>query len=175
MESAPHGARGFELLDTESSDPEVWLSVGTRFIDYFRAADPLEQQALRDQMPPQYYGILRAFASRVACRAVQRKSIADVERGLVALALEGGRWDYRYTLMRLCLLHHSAAKLGADVDGLFRKAAALGHESGNKLLLGYLARGQKRLEPMGFKEGVDEKGEFDCVVEGWRGDPDGSL
>jgi hypothetical protein len=168
MQLPPDAARGLALLeDGRPCDPDSFVSGVTDFVDFVRYSSAQDQQKIREQLEPKHFARLRGYASRMASRAVQRGSVEDVERGLAASAFEGGRFDYRYTVITLCLLHRSAEKLGVNVDELFQRAASLGDKASKELLLGYLARGDKRLEAMGYKEGVGEDGRFKYVADGW--------
>jgi hypothetical protein len=165
MQLPTNAARGFELLQTDSPfNEDEFMSTITSFLDFFQHSNANNQQMIRQELGPAHWSGLLGYATRAASRAIRTQSIEDVERGLVALALEGGSGDFRYTVSTLCLLHHSAIKLGADVDALFHQAAALGRDSGKQLLLGYLARGDKRIEAMAFKEGASEEG-FEYIFD----------
>ena len=65
------------------------------------------------------YGFL-IFAERMAALAVRERSVERVRDGLLGLALEHFRLDLREDLMVFSLLHHSARRIGADADALFR-------------------------------------------------------
>jgi len=68
---------------------------------------------------------LIGYAHKMATDAVRQTSPDLVVRGLVALAIEGGRWDIRDSIMPMALLHHSALKLGMDAGKAFETAASL--------------------------------------------------
>jgi hypothetical protein len=130
-ESLPDG-RGYTSTPT-------WSSVGvhdldqklTRLADLYRAADPARRAAIRD-----------AFEGRtdvlddmwLYVRRVGRliRSAADVEwlrRGLAVAAVEGGRVDYRDTIVSLVLLRHAAERAGIDPRPHFDEAIALADAS----------------------------------------------
>jgi hypothetical protein len=165
MQLPPPAVRALELLEEwRPCDPDRLVPAVTPLIDLFRKNNTGDQANIRQRIESKHFGRLRGYATRIASRAVRTHSVEDVERGLVASALEGGRYDYRYTLMTLCLLYHSAQKLGADPDGLFQRAAALGDAPSQQFLLNYLADGSKSIEAMGYREGVDENGQFKYVA-----------
>lgn len=151
------------LEEYRQCNPDELVQRATPFIDYFKYGKTDDQQMIRQNLLPKYFGRLRGYATLIASRAINTRLIEDIDRGLLACALEGGRYDSRCTLITLCLLHHSAKKLGADPNILFDNAIALGTEFGKQLLLDYLVSGNKNIEAMGYREGVDENGEFKYV------------
>lgn len=68
---------------------------------------------------------LLEYAHYAATYAARIGDIELVKRGVLALAIENTTLDYRDTIARLSLLHHSAIKLGADPDRLFQEAAKI--------------------------------------------------
>jgi hypothetical protein len=164
MKIPPDVEHALELLEERRPcKSEDLLSSTTILIDFFKNCSLSEQAAFRQLLRPEHFGSLRGYATRMASIAVRRNSLEDLDRALIASALEGGRYDYRYTLITLCLLYHAALKLGANPDDLFRKAALLGDSDASKFLLNYLASDNKSLYAMRYKEGVDENGEFKFV------------
>jgi hypothetical protein len=68
---------------------------------------------------------LIGYAHKMATDAVRQASPDLVVRGLVALAIEGGRWDIRDSIIPMALLYHSALKLGMDAGKTFETGALL--------------------------------------------------
>jgi hypothetical protein len=68
---------------------------------------------------------LIGYAYKMATDAVRQASPDLVVRGLAALAIEGGRWDIRDSIIPMALLHHSALKLGMDAGKTFEAGASL--------------------------------------------------
>jgi len=69
-------------------------------------------------------GRLIRFAHRMSIYAVRKNDPKYIYYGLVAVALENFRDDFRDTIWVIPLLKHSSIKLGVDYESLFLKAAA---------------------------------------------------
>ena len=67
---------------------------------------------------------LIGYAYKMATDAVRQTSPDLVVRGLLALAIEGGRQDLRDSIVPMALLHHSALKLGMDARKTFETCAS---------------------------------------------------
>jgi hypothetical protein len=66
---------------------------------------------------------LIGMAEMLAAMAVRKQSPSLVEQGLQGLALGGGALDSSHSLVALAKLHHSALKLGMNVERAFAEAA----------------------------------------------------
>ena len=97
-------------------------------------------------------------ANRLAVRAVRNSAVNDVALGLLAVALEGVQSDFRNSLVSLCLLHHSAIKLGSNPAPLFLQAADFATAKTRDFIIGYLQTGAKDIHAFGFAEGQDTEG-----------------
>ncbi len=93
--------------------------------DIFRTSSASEREALADALGSRGRRLLLSYAWKMAERAVEKNSPELVHKGLTALAIEGGRDDFRDTIMSMVVLHHSACKLGMDVVRAFADAADL--------------------------------------------------
>ena len=136
----------------------------TPLIDFYRQSSTANRAELRAGLCEDSFRTLNAYAGSIAPMAVRKHAIEDVRRGLAASAMEGGAWDFRETIINLCLLYNAAGSLIADADDLFTEAAMLGNKESKKLIIGYLHKGDKRLESMGYRQGVNDAGEFDFVA-----------
>jgi hypothetical protein len=82
---------------------------------------------------------LGIFCQRAAVFAIRENSIDYVTCGLTAItALEEDKADFRDILVALALLHHSARRIGADADGLFRRAASAADEKVKERISSFL-------------------------------------
>jgi len=156
----------FHLLDPSTipfnhEDNEYKVS---SFIDYFLNGNELEQELIRERVAHGDYRRLTGYSWRMANQAIRRWDVGDIRRGVAAIVLEGGRQNYRDSIVSLCLLYHSALKLSIDPYHIFSNLARLGTGKAESLVAGYLASGEKSIEAMSFKEGVDENGAFKYVV-----------
>jgi hypothetical protein len=61
----------------------------------------------------------------MAVKAVKLNSADCIELGLAAVAMEGGRQDYRESLLPVAKLYHSARKLNLDAALLFARAVVI--------------------------------------------------
>ncbi len=65
-------------------------------------------------------------------------------------------------MMVLVLLHHSAAKIGADSSQVFQRAAAISTRQTGEGFLQFSARAPENLDlaRFGYQEGADSEGNF---------------
>jgi hypothetical protein len=80
--------------------------------------------------------------------------------GLSALALEDLRYDYRETLIEMTLLDHSARKLGADLEQLFKRIEPYCGKDFAEACRGYFSKSWRSLDAMGYRETQDRYGGF---------------
>jgi hypothetical protein len=143
-----------KLLD-EANIPfrfEVSRHQITNFLRQWQQMPKGERSSIWDRFGPQHGSRLLFYASRMAEQAVRDHSAEWVELGLLAVALEGTRYDFRYSVVSLCLLYHSAMKINSDPSILFRQAASYGDEGTSDFILGYLAKGEKDIRAMRIEE-----------------------
>ena len=89
-----------------------------------------------------FYTLL-AFSRRSAVFAMRDRKTQHVVDGLTAIAMiEQSRTDFRDALTALSLLHHAGRAIGADVDDLFGKAAALAEPKMSELIQGFLKQSE---------------------------------
>lgn len=103
---------------------------------------------------------LIVFAERMATLAVRESSPRRIRDGLVALIIEGFKFDYRDNMCVWAPLYHSAVKLGADPDLIFREAASLANTEVSRWLIDFANRPApgKSLKVFGFTEGYGPDG-----------------
>ncbi len=95
----------------------------TRLADLYLRSDTQRRKQIRD-----YFGDRRAdldemwlYVRRMGARMQSTDDIHWLRRGLAIAAIEGGRMDYRDTIVSLVLLRHGAERLKIDFDPLFRQ------------------------------------------------------
>ena len=101
-------------------DPDRrWLALA----DLYLSADSSRRKQIRD-----YFGGRRKeldemwrFVRRMGMRLRKAEDLDWVRRGLAIAAIEGGRVDYRDTIVSLVLLRHGAERLGIAIDPLYRQ------------------------------------------------------
>lgn len=133
------------------------------FIDQYRQLGQTERVAIRDQFGPEHGAKMLRCAQELAVRAVRNNSADDVALGLLAVVLEGVQSDFRNTVVALCLLHHSAKKLGVNPVPLFHQTAACGTDKARDFMLQYLHKGDKDIRAMAMEESYGPNG-FDYAV-----------
>jgi len=107
-------------------------------VDAFRVAHEAGRRQIASKLNSHAQRAMLGYSAGMAVRTVRQGSADLVVCGLTALAIEGGRFDIRDSIVALAKLHHSALKLGMDASDAFRDVAALAN------------RGQMRIEMGGF-------------------------
>jgi len=100
-------------LDNEMAD----------FIDSFLELDYTKLDEVRREIIEEHKFIFLAFAERMACLAVRKKSEKEIYRGLGAIFFQAGLGDSREDIVIYTLLYDAVLKIGVDPDSLFLKAA----------------------------------------------------
>src|SRR5262249_53193851 len=97
------------------------------------------------------------YAHRIAEISVQQNDVTRLTEGLVALALGSDKIDPRDAVSVFSLLAHSAVKLGAEPEMLFRDAGELGGGEYAFEIQNFLNRDDvdRSIHEMGFKESND--------------------
>ncbi|MCD4738274.1 MAG: hypothetical protein K8R89_03320, partial [Anaerolineae bacterium] len=103
-------------------------------------------------------GALQLFAERMAMLSVRKNSPDLLQKGLIAMTMVNSAkpGDDRILAIRMSLLHHSAQKLGLNVEAFFEQS--LQYMSGISLTAGepaaFLRRTpkNKRIQAMGYDE-----------------------
>ena len=106
-------------------------------------SDLPSRSQFRDSASMDDFYTLLHFGQRAAVFAMRGRGSEHVVSGLTAIAMiEQSRIDFRDALGVLSLLHHAARVIGANVDDLFGKAAALAEPKMSDLILGFLRRSE---------------------------------
>ena len=101
-----------------------------------------------------------AFSERMASLAVRKKSTDLIFTGLVALGVDGWRYDWRDNVLLLALHYDAALKLGIEPNVVFDQAAMLMDNEVAEGIRSFPRRSKedKSLEAMGYREGNDDDG-----------------
>jgi hypothetical protein len=100
---------------------------------------------------------------------MREKNVEWVNNGLTAIAMiEAERTDPRDILMPVSLLYHSAGKIGANADQLFRDSAKLSEPNVATLLTGFIERpaDEKNIRSAWGYDEVETKGGVGFI--GWE-------
>lgn len=160
-------ANMLKILDQEfiPFEREKWADQVFQFLREYQE----EPKHLRDPIIQRYESRHEARLTRYGCmlaeRAIRCGVPADVLLGLISIALGSSHIDdYRYIIVSMCLLHHSAIKIGADPADLFHQAVEYGNEPAKDFMLRYLAHGEKRIGAMAMEEAMGPNGfEYWCT------------
>jgi len=122
--------------------------------------DPSKRQFLDRALTDEHSFGLLAFAERMATLAVRIGCSEKILWGLLAVVVEGFRFDARENIMVLALLHDSACRIGFDPLPLFRLAVKHAQPEVAKTVLDFATGPQQErsIESMGytvFGEGAD--------------------
>ena len=133
--------------------------------DHYLRALPDERASIHSMVTPEISFLFFMYAKAMAVEAVRERQEEKVFRGLIVLAVENRLFDWRDSMMVMVLLHHSAAKIGADTSQLFQRAAAISTPQTSEGFLQFLARAPENLElaKFGYQEGMDSEGNFAYV------------
>lgn len=107
----------------------------------FVQSDEKARANMRTSISLEEFSTLLSFSKRSAVFALREQDVNWVNNGLTAIAMiEAERTDFRDILMSLSLLYHSAKRIGADANQLFRDTAKLSEPNVATLLIGFLNR-----------------------------------
>jgi hypothetical protein len=93
-------------------------------ISLFSQASHTEREAMLSRIDADTAGALMAFSWRMAVWGARQNSRDLLLKGLIALVIDGGKYDIRDTISIMPLLYHSAIKINIDPQSLFDEAAA---------------------------------------------------
>jgi len=128
---------------------EAWLALkeAERAI---ASANVLEDQRLT----------LLAYSERMASLAVRTSDQSGIYFGLIALGIDGWRFDFRDNLTVVALHHDAALRMGASPAAIFNRAASVLPLRSARGLRDFSARnpGDQTPEAMGYIAGTDSDG-----------------
>lgn len=129
-------------------------------IDCWRLLDEQERIQEAEAISDDQRAALLAYSERMASNAVRLKSRLDLVRGIIALAIDGWRFEWRENVMLVSLHFNSANKIGVSPQDLFLEASNCLSEQVKDALLAFLRRKpeDQKIEAMGFRESSDSDG-----------------
>lgn len=155
----------FSLVNPKPNDFDAALAELSR--RYAQSDAPARAEMRRAIEMEQLYTLLK-FANRAAVFALRERSAARLTDGFSAIAMvEQERVDYRDILWALATLHHSAARIGANPEKLFRDAAALAEPETAELILGFLKQPAKDKDLRDAWGRVEVETEAGVGLMGW--------
>ncbi|MGH9754193.1 MAG: hypothetical protein ACREA2_15555 [Blastocatellia bacterium] len=93
-------------------------------INLFSQASPAEREAILKRIDANLARALMAFSWRMGVWGARKNSREMLLKGLIALVIDGGKFDIRDTISIMPVLYHSAVKINVDPQSLFDEAAA---------------------------------------------------
>ena len=150
-----------QTLKNNPTEMEIqyWVLIDN-MVSHVMHMEESERLSLIETISRDESGLLFGAARSGSVDAVLRSDPFKLQLGLLALIIENLNEDYRESLMELCLLDHSAHKLGVVLDDMFDDVRAYASEKVESLFDTYLREGERNIEAMGFVEDVDRHGDF---------------
>ena len=132
----------------------------SRLVDLYVKSGPAERTWIVSQLGNEYWSTFTVYAERMAVWAVRLKQPELILKGLLALALDDGRFDDREDILIMAPLYHSAVKLGLDPKPLFLQAADVAGPGLATTLLQFPDRPEsnRNLASMGYVETTGPEG-----------------
>lgn len=132
----------------------------SKLIQRWLNLDELSRNAALSQISEDYQFVFLAYSERMASLAVRDHNREYIFLGLLALGLDGWRFDWRENLLVVCLHYDAAKRIGLNPDELFEEAAKLLPNEASKGLQAFLRRPEKdkSLEAMGYVTTTDADG-----------------
>jgi hypothetical protein len=125
-----------------------------RAIDAFASAGPKEREEIVARVERTFAFIFDRYARLASVEAVRRNNPGLLARGLIALAIEDAKPDWRDTLQYLAFIYRSACKLNIDPSKLFHETGQIALPPFRRLLEGFLGRDEdaRTIESFHWKE-----------------------
>jgi len=101
----------------------VAISLAQSLAERFQDEPTERREAISATLPREVRDLLLALAGDLAVLSVRQQDPEMVRLGLMMLAVEGGRIDYRDSLVQAAMLLHSGTKLGMNIAGTFEDVA----------------------------------------------------
>lgn len=124
------------------------------------ALSEADRRALRSTLTRDEVGFLFGIAFSCAQDCVRGWSATDLTDGLLALIIEDKQEDFRRTLMHLCLLNHTAVKLGSDLQMVYEQLRVHAFPEMASFLDNWFHEGTKDIGMMGYAEGFSKDGRY---------------
>jgi hypothetical protein len=131
----------------------------TTLLKTWMALDEPIRRESASRISEQPYTLL-AYSRRMASLVVRERNEELLLLGLLALGVDGWRFDFRDNLPNLALHYDAARRIGVDPEPIFERAAAMLYGKAADGLRTFLRRSayDKSLEVMAFEVGADDDG-----------------
>jgi hypothetical protein len=126
-------------------------------IDAFVSSDPAGREQIAQRVEKSFAFAFSGYAHHAAIESIRRNDPSLLKRGLLALAIENGKIDWRDSLPWIALLYHSACKMGVDFTRLVHEVREVASQPFAGVVLGFLNRDEEHrtIESVGFRESGD--------------------
>lgn len=153
-----HALKRAKEHGAQSEGRAQYRALTERMLDEVSHMPPAERIRVIEQLTRDESGLLFGIATSAAIWSVRESMPERLRYGLLALLFENQREDFRETLMRLCLLQHSADKLGVDLQKLFLDVQEFASPEMRTLFESYFDEGERDISAMGYEEFDDGEG-----------------
>jgi hypothetical protein len=127
-------------------------------LDQITSLNAIELVELVNNLSRVESGFLQGIARSMAIKSVREANSGDLRYGIIALVIEDRRDDWRETLVKLCLLNHSAEKLGANLESIYLSVRFLATPETALLIDSYFKSGERDIHAMGYREDTSSEG-----------------
>jgi len=143
--------------------PSAAIAAVENLTGIFDVGTPAEREAITERVDRSFAFVFERYAHSCAVESVRRNDPSLIKRGLVALALENAKVDWRDTLPVAALLHNSAVWLKMDASGLFASIGEMAQPPMRRILSSYGEPPESRtIESYHYKES-GQGSSFTCV------------
>jgi len=119
--------------------PSAAIAAVENLTGIFDVGTPAERAAIAQRVDRSFAFVFERYAHSGAVESVRRNDPSLIKRGLVALALENAKVDWRDTLPVAALLHNSAVRLKTDASGLFASIGEIAQPPMRGILSSYVS------------------------------------
>jgi hypothetical protein len=116
------------------------------------------RQAIMQKVPREESGFLLGVAHGMSETAVRESRAGRLKYGVIAIILENRHDDWRETLIHLCLLNHSANKLGVNLQAVYAELRQYATPETADLMDAFFQEGEKSIAAMGYAENNGPEG-----------------
>jgi hypothetical protein len=138
--------------------PTQGYVLSQQMLDQIANLAEVDRYEIMQNLSREESSFLHGIARGRAIKAVRESNHEDLRYGLVALIFENLREDWRETLVKLCLLNHSAEKLGVNLETIFQGLRHLAKPEMVRLIDDYFKEGERNIGAMGYKEDTSTDG-----------------
>ena len=120
----------------------------------FLVSDAAARERMSSLVMPEFSYVFFMYSRHAATHSVREKSPELLKRGVISLAIEDLKFDWRDSTIHLAVLNHSALRLGLEPDVLFESILPIVSEKFVRFLRGFVARSaeERSIDLFGVQE-----------------------